>query len=135
MHIAKLLLERCYEVVKIDNLNDDYELNLKLTRLEKLKPFSNFKFVQDAYKFLYTGCGIREYSIIDRWYVADKSPKTACLSCAAREVNRLKLQHVINKVKAVARKFKNLKIARPSLAFKADTMVCMKTHHSKSYNN
>ncbi len=46
MHVAKLLLERGYEVVGIDNLNDYYDPNLKLARLEQLKPFHNFKFVQ-----------------------------------------------------------------------------------------
>jgi UDP-glucuronate 4-epimerase len=46
MHVAKLLLERGDEVVGIDNLNDYYDPNLKLARLEQLKPFPNFKFVQ-----------------------------------------------------------------------------------------
>ncbi len=46
MHVAKLLLERGDEVVGIDNLNDYYDPNLKLARLEQLKPFPNFKFAQ-----------------------------------------------------------------------------------------
>lgn len=46
MHVARLLLERGDEVVGIDNLNDYYDPNLKLARLEQLKPFPNFKFVQ-----------------------------------------------------------------------------------------
>ena len=43
-HLCKSLLEDDYEVLGIDNLNDYYDLNLKLARLEKLKPYKNFKF-------------------------------------------------------------------------------------------
>jgi len=46
MHVAKLLLERGDAVVGIDNLNDYYDPRLKLARLEELKPFANFRFVQ-----------------------------------------------------------------------------------------
>ncbi len=40
------LLERGDEVVGIDNLNDYYEVNLKLARLERLKNYENFKFIK-----------------------------------------------------------------------------------------
>ncbi|MCG9029712.1 NAD-dependent epimerase [Laribacter hongkongensis] len=46
MHVAKLLLERGDAVVGVDNLNDYYNTRLKLARLEQLKPFANFRFVQ-----------------------------------------------------------------------------------------
>ena len=46
MHVAKLLLERGDAVVGVDNLNDYYDTRLKLARLEQLKPFANFRFVQ-----------------------------------------------------------------------------------------
>lgn len=46
MHVAELLLERGDEVIGIDNLNDYYDPNLKMARLERLKRFSNFKFVK-----------------------------------------------------------------------------------------
>ena len=46
MHVVRLLLERGDEVVGIDNLNDYYDPNLKLARLEQLDPFPNFNFVQ-----------------------------------------------------------------------------------------
>ena len=46
MHVSKLLLERGDEVVGIDNLNDYYDPNLKLARLEQLAAFPNFEFVQ-----------------------------------------------------------------------------------------
>ena len=46
MHVAKLLLERGDTVVGVDNLNDYYDPRLKLARLEQLKPFAGFRFVQ-----------------------------------------------------------------------------------------
>jgi UDP-glucuronate 4-epimerase len=46
MHVAKILLERGDEVMGVDNLNDYYDPRLKLARLDQLKPFSSFRFVQ-----------------------------------------------------------------------------------------
>ena len=43
-HLCKSLLEDDYEVLGIDNINDYYDPNLKLARLEQLKPLKNFKF-------------------------------------------------------------------------------------------
>lgn len=40
------LLARGDEVVGIDNLNDYYDVNLKLARLERLQAHSNFKFIK-----------------------------------------------------------------------------------------
>jgi UDP-glucuronate 4-epimerase len=40
------LLERGDEVVGIDNLNDYYDVNLKLARLERLKQYPNFRFIK-----------------------------------------------------------------------------------------
>lgn len=40
------LLERGDEIVGIDNLNDYYDVNLKLARLERLKDYKQFKFVK-----------------------------------------------------------------------------------------
>jgi UDP-glucuronate 4-epimerase len=40
------LLERGDEVVGIDNLNDYYDINLKLARLERLKGYEKFKFIK-----------------------------------------------------------------------------------------
>lgn len=40
------LLERGDEVVGIDNLNDYYDVNLKLARLARLESYSNFKFIK-----------------------------------------------------------------------------------------
>jgi len=45
-HTSLRLLERGDEVVGLDNLNDYYDVNLKYARLDKLKPFTNFRFVQ-----------------------------------------------------------------------------------------
>jgi UDP-glucuronate 4-epimerase len=46
MHVAQILLARGDVVIGIDNLNDYYEPRLKLARLDRLKSYSNFKFVQ-----------------------------------------------------------------------------------------
>ena len=43
MHTTKYLLERG-DVVGIDNINDYYDLQLKLARLKKLKQFKKFTF-------------------------------------------------------------------------------------------
>ncbi|MFZ2313050.1 MAG: NAD-dependent epimerase [Methylobacter sp.] len=40
------LLERGDEVVGIDNLNDYYDVNLKLARLERLRGYERFKFIK-----------------------------------------------------------------------------------------
>ena len=45
-HTAKLLLERGETVVGLDNLNEYYDVSLKLARLEILKRYSNFSFVK-----------------------------------------------------------------------------------------
>jgi len=41
-HLCKSLLDDGYEVLGIDNINDYYDPNLKLARLEQLKPYKNF---------------------------------------------------------------------------------------------
>ncbi len=46
MHVTQLLLARGDEVVGIDNLNDYYNPNLKLARLERLKPHAGFRFLR-----------------------------------------------------------------------------------------
>ena len=43
-HLCKSLLEDDYVVLGIDNINDYYDPDLKLARLEQLIPYKNFKF-------------------------------------------------------------------------------------------
>ena len=43
-HLSKSLLQDGYDILGIDNINDYYDQNLKLARLERLKSFSNFIF-------------------------------------------------------------------------------------------
>ena len=43
-HLSKSLLDDGHEVLGIDNLNDYYDLNLKIARLGKLRPYNNFNF-------------------------------------------------------------------------------------------
>jgi len=45
-YLSKNLLERGCKVIGIDNINDYYDVNLKYTRLNQLKPFENFTFVK-----------------------------------------------------------------------------------------
>ncbi len=42
-HLCKRLLERGDEVVGLDNLNDYYDVNLKLSRLKQITMQKNFK--------------------------------------------------------------------------------------------
>ncbi len=44
--LSKSLLEKGYQVIGIDNLNNYYDVNLKYARLEKLKPFEKFIFLE-----------------------------------------------------------------------------------------
>jgi len=45
-HVTKKLCEQGHEVIGIDNLNDYYDVNLKLARLNELKPYSSFTFIK-----------------------------------------------------------------------------------------
>jgi Nucleoside-diphosphate-sugar epimerases len=45
-HTSRLLLERGDEVVGLDNLNDYYDVRLKLARLEQLQAMPGFRFVK-----------------------------------------------------------------------------------------
>ena len=46
MHCAKRLLEQGVPVVGIDNLNHYYDVALKHARLDQLRPYANFRFVE-----------------------------------------------------------------------------------------
>jgi UDP-glucuronate 4-epimerase len=50
-HLAKGLLELGFDVVGIDNINDYYDPQLKLDRLENLNTFVSEKSLQDSYQF------------------------------------------------------------------------------------
>ena len=44
--LSKRLLEQGCKVIGIDNINDYYDVNLKYSRLENLKPFEDFIFIK-----------------------------------------------------------------------------------------
>ena len=44
MHVCKALLNKKYEVVGLDNLNDYYDVDLKKSRLKELKKSNFFNF-------------------------------------------------------------------------------------------
>ena len=46
MHVSKALLERGDEVIGIDNLNDYYDVQLKLDRLKLIEDYDKFTFVK-----------------------------------------------------------------------------------------
>src|SRR5699024_11811475 len=46
-YLSKRLLESGYQVIGIDNLNDYYEVGLKHARLDELKPYENFTFIEE----------------------------------------------------------------------------------------
>lgn len=45
-HLAKRLLDKGYKVIGIDNINDYYDISLKHTRLDHLKPYDDFTFIK-----------------------------------------------------------------------------------------
>ena len=45
--VAEVLLKNEYQVIGVDNLNDYYDVKLKLWRLDNLKKFNNFKFYKN----------------------------------------------------------------------------------------
>ena len=45
-HLTKYLLDRGEQVVGLDNLNDYYDVNLKLARLKRLEGQTNFRFIK-----------------------------------------------------------------------------------------
>ena len=47
MHVSVALLERGDEVIGVDNLNDYYDIQLKLSRVEILEHYPRFTFIKD----------------------------------------------------------------------------------------
>ncbi|WP_100333084.1 GDP-mannose 4,6-dehydratase [Bacillus alkalisoli] len=45
-YLSKNLLESGCKVIGVDNVNDYYDVNLKMDRLEQLQPFSKFTFIR-----------------------------------------------------------------------------------------
>ncbi|OGF61542.1 MAG: capsular biosynthesis protein CpsI [Candidatus Fischerbacteria bacterium RBG_13_37_8] len=45
-HLSKSLLDNGDEIVGIDNLNNYYDVNLKLNRLKQIEAYNNFKFIK-----------------------------------------------------------------------------------------
>ena len=45
-HLSKKLLERGTKIIGLDNLNDYYDVNLKLARLKILQEYENFTFIK-----------------------------------------------------------------------------------------
>lgn len=74
MHVAEALLERGDLVVGVDNLNDYYDVQLKLSRLNCLKRHSNFKFVE---------CDVINRLAIDSIFLSEKPSRVIHLAAQA----------------------------------------------------
>ena len=72
--LALRLLERGDEVIGIDNINDYYDINLKLARLENLNVFKSFKFLK---------LDISERSEIESLFAREKFHKVMHLAALA----------------------------------------------------
>jgi UDP-glucuronate 4-epimerase len=72
--LAISLLERGDEVTGIDNLNDYYDVNLKLARLERLKPYPLFKFIK---------IDIADRQAMDQLFIKEKFQRVMHLAAQA----------------------------------------------------
>ena len=68
------LLARGDEVVGLDNLNDYYDVNLKIARLDRLKSHPNFSFVQG---------NLEDRSCIEALFAKEKPNKVVNLAAQA----------------------------------------------------
>lgn len=68
------LLERGDEVVGIDNLNDYYDVNLKLARLERLRSYERFKFAK---------LEIADKQAVDDLFISEKFQRVMHLAAQA----------------------------------------------------
>jgi len=73
-HTAQRLLERGYEVVGLDNVNDYYDVTLKQARLARLTPRANFRFVK---------LDLADDAGMARLFAAEKFPRVVHLAAQA----------------------------------------------------
>ena len=85
MHVAQILLKRGDKVVGIDNLNDYYDPQLKFARLERLKCYSNFTFVQGD---------IADRATVENLFAAEKPNRVVNLAAQPGVRYSLKNPHV-----------------------------------------
>lgn len=72
--LAIRLLERGDEVIGIDNLNDYYDVNLKLARLERLRNYTQFKFIK---------LDISDRTAVDELFINEKFQRVMHLAAQA----------------------------------------------------
>ncbi|MDW6020970.1 NAD-dependent epimerase [Mesorhizobium sp. BAC0120] len=73
-HTARVLLDRGDEVVGIDNLNDYYDVNLKLARLSRLTPSARFQFVK---------CDLADRAAIEKVFAEHRPQRVVNLAAQA----------------------------------------------------
>ena len=44
IYVSKYLLDKGFKIIGIDNLNDYYDVKIKIERLREIKKYKNFKF-------------------------------------------------------------------------------------------
>lgn len=84
MHVSRLLLERGDTVIGVDNLNDYYDPRLKMARLEQLKSFASFRFVE---------ADIADRAAMERLFAAERFNRVINLAAQAGVRYSLKNPH------------------------------------------
>ena len=73
-HLSKRLLARGDEVVGLDNLNDYYEVGLKMSRLKQLEETPGFRFVK---------CSLEDRPVVEELFGVEKFDKVINLAAQA----------------------------------------------------
>lgn len=130
-HLAKRLLERGDEVVGLDNLNDYYDVRLKLDRLKQLDGQPGFKFVK---------IGLEDREEIERLFVVEKFDKVVNLAAQAGVRYSIQNPHVyiesnivgfMNILEACRHNgVKHLVYASSSSVYGANTTMPFSVHHN-----
>lgn len=85
MHVAEILLKRGDQVFGIDNLNDYYDVKLKLARLQQLEIYQNFRFIKGD---------IADSNLIEDLFVNEKPNRVIHLAAQAGVRYSLKNPHI-----------------------------------------
>jgi len=129
--VAEMLLQQGYEVIGIDNLNEYYDVRLKLWRLKKIKEFREFHFYQvdienyEALKIIFQICHpdavINEAALAGVRYSME-NPYVYLSTNAQGCLNLLELCKIFNVPKFVLASTSSL-YAGQALPFKEDLEV------------
>ena len=82
-HVSKKLFEQGHEVVGIDNLNDYYDVNLKLARLAKLDEFTSVNTSDNAESFRFLNLDLTDRDNIAQLFASEKFDRVIHLAAQA----------------------------------------------------